>query len=121
MIILGFLHFYSSISFSDFTNMADYERVCLILKEVFVYKIPPRSSNQAVRATDWGLSNPSFTGRMKVTSLKQEMFIKIEDQVTGNLFAQAVVKEMPTKAIEPVSDSSRYSKTGENVKKNVIL
>lgn len=45
---------------------------------------------------------------MRVTSLKQEMFIKIEDQVTGNLFAQAVVKEMPTKAIEPVSDSSRY-------------
>ena len=96
--------------------MADYERVCLILKEVFVYKIPPRSSNQAVRATDWGLSNPSFTGRMRVTSLKQEMFIKIEDQVTGNLFAQAVVKEMPTKAIEPVSDSSRYSETDKNIK-----
>jgi len=88
--------------------MANYERVCLIVKEVFVYKIPPRASNQAVRATDWGLSNPSFTGRLRVTSHNQQMFIKIEDQMSGSLFAQSVINEWPTKALEPVSDSSRY-------------
>jgi len=85
-----------------------YERVCLVIKEVFVYKIPPRASNAAVKATDWGLSNPAFTGRLRVTSQGQEMAIKIEDKLSGNLFAQAIVKEWPTKALEPVSDSSRY-------------
>jgi len=88
--------------------MSDYERVLLVKPEIFVYKIPPRTSNKAVRATDWGLSNPAFTGRMRIVSLNQQCIIKIEDQNTGSLFAKSIIEEWPTKAVEPVSDSSRY-------------
>ena len=36
------------------------------LPQVFVYKIPPRQSARGYRAADWSLSNPDWTGRMRV-------------------------------------------------------
>lgn len=76
--------------------------------EVFVYNIPPRPSNRGYRASDWKLDAPDFTGRLKVASMGQKVFIKIEDKVSGELFAQCPIDVYPGPAIESVLDSSRY-------------
>jgi len=89
-------------------NFDDYMRVVLVIKEVFVYKIPPRQSNRAVKAADWGLSNPDFTGRLRVLVINDKLWINVEDQSSGKLFARSLVSEWPSQSLEPVSDSSRY-------------
>lgn len=88
--------------------MDDYERIHLVKAEVFVYNIPPRPSNRGYRASDWKLDAPDFTGRLKVVSRGPKLFIKIEDKVSGELFAQCPIEEYPGVAIEAVLDSSRY-------------
>jgi len=88
--------------------MDDYERIHLVKAEVFVYNIPPRPSNRGYRASDWKLDAPDFTGRLKVVSRGEKLFIKIEDKVSGELFAQCPIEEYPGVAIEAVLDSSRY-------------
>lgn len=62
----------------------DYERILLVKPEVFVYKIPPRTTNRAYRAADWTLDSPDWTGRMRITSLGQKCTIKLEDKNSGN-------------------------------------
>ena len=62
---------------------------------VFVYNIPPRPSNRGYRASDWKLDAPDFTGRLKVVSRGEKLFIKIEDKVSGELFAQCPIEEYP--------------------------
>ncbi|XP_043971781.1 adaptin ear-binding coat-associated protein 1-like isoform X1 [Gambusia affinis] len=86
----------------------DYESILCVKPEVNVYRIPPRASNRAVRAADWKLDAPDWTGRMRVTARGKVAFVKLEDKVSGELFAQAPVEEYPGIAVETVSDSSRY-------------
>ena len=45
--------------------MEDVERALLIKNEVFVYKIPPRTSAKGYRAADWKLDAPDWTGRLR--------------------------------------------------------
>ncbi|KAJ8681677.1 hypothetical protein QAD02_017469 [Eretmocerus hayati] len=70
-----------------------YERVLLVKSEVFVFKIPPRSSNR-------GFSTP--------VSYKVDHSVKLEDKNTGQLFAKCPIDAYPGIAVEPVTDSSRY-------------
>ncbi|XP_014840407.1 PREDICTED: adaptin ear-binding coat-associated protein 1-like [Poecilia mexicana] len=86
----------------------DYESILCVKPEVNVYRIPPRASNRAVRAADWKLDAPDWTGRMRVTARGKVAYVKLEDKVSGELFAQAPVEEYPGIAVETVSDSSRY-------------
>uniref|UniRef100_A0A673AYK8 Adaptin ear-binding coat-associated protein 1 n=1 Tax=Sphaeramia orbicularis TaxID=375764 RepID=A0A673AYK8_9TELE len=86
----------------------DYESVLCVKAEVNVYRIPPRASNRAYRAADWKLDCPDWSGRMRITARAKMAFIKLEDKVSGELFAQAPVQEYPGVAVETVSDSSRY-------------
>jgi len=89
--------------------MADeYERVLLVKPDVFVYKIPPRTSNRGYRASDWKLDEPDWTGRLRVIAKGQECIIKLEDKSSGELFAQCPVDKYPGVSVEAVSDSSRY-------------
>lgn len=123
--------------------MATYESVVLVKQEVFVYKIPPRSTNRGYRwiktanfsfsasslinnnellklfpfsrlssllcrAADWNLNEPTWNGRMRMVSSGPSLNIKLEDKVSGQLFANCPVEAYPGVAIEPVSDSSRY-------------
>lgn len=83
------------------------------------------------RAADWKLDAPDWSGRMRITAKGKVAYIKLEDKVSGTssftsfkfvvlrgiesfvvlsgeLFAQAPVKEYPGVAVETVSDSSRY-------------
>jgi len=87
---------------------ADYERILLVKPEVFVYKIPPRTSNRAYRAADWKLDAPDWSGRMRIVSLGAKCVIKLEDKNNGELFAACPVEVFPSPAVESVSDSARY-------------
>ncbi|KAM4636252.1 adaptin ear-binding coat-associated protein 1 [Discoglossus pictus] len=87
---------------------AEYESVLCVKPEVSVYRIPPRASNRGYRASDWKLDQPDWTGRMRLTSKGKVAFIKLEDKVSGELFAQAPVDQFPGIAVETVTDSSRY-------------
>uniref|UniRef100_A0A1A8FVS1 Adaptin ear-binding coat-associated protein 1 n=1 Tax=Nothobranchius korthausae TaxID=1143690 RepID=A0A1A8FVS1_9TELE len=86
----------------------EYESVLCVKPEVSVYRIPPRTSNRAIRAADWKLDTPDWTGRMRVTARGKVAYVKLEDKISGELFAQAPVEEYPGIAVETVSDSSRY-------------
>lgn len=86
----------------------EYESVVLVKQEVFVYKIPPRQSNRGYRAADWNLSEPTWTGRMRLVSKGKTLALKLEDKTSGALFANCPVEAYPGVAIESVSDSSRY-------------
>nr|SVE81652.1 EOG090X0G5X [Daphnia magna] len=88
--------------------MEDYEAILLVKQEVFVFKIPPRTSNRGYRAADWNLSTPDWTGRMRLLAKGTECILKLEDKVSGELFAKCPVDTYPGIAIEAVSDSSRY-------------
>ncbi|NP_001085494.1 NECAP endocytosis associated 1 S homeolog [Xenopus laevis] len=87
---------------------AEYESVLCIKPEINVYRIPPRASNRGYRASDWKLDQPDWTGRMRLTSKGKVALIKLEDKVSGELFAQAPVDQFPGIAVETVTDSSRY-------------
>ncbi|XP_029436893.1 adaptin ear-binding coat-associated protein 1 isoform X1 [Rhinatrema bivittatum] len=87
---------------------AEYESVLCVKPEVSVYRIPPRASNRGYRASDWKLDQPDWTGRLRVTSKGKVAFIKLEDKVSGELFAQAPVDQYPGITVEAVTDSSRY-------------
>ncbi|KAE8589724.1 hypothetical protein XENTR_v10017708 [Xenopus tropicalis] len=87
---------------------AEYESVLCVKPDINVYRIPPRASNRGYRASDWKLDQPDWTGRMRLTSKGKVAFIKLEDKVSGELFAQAPVDQFPGIAVETVTDSSRY-------------
>lgn len=88
--------------------MEEYESVLLVKTEVFVFNIPPRTSNRAYRAADWNLNEPSWTGRLKLIAKGKNCILKLEDKNTGKLFAQCPIEAYPGVAIESVTDSSRY-------------
>ncbi|CAH2074188.1 unnamed protein product, partial [Iphiclides podalirius] len=88
--------------------MDTYESVLLVKNEVFVFKIPPRTSNRGYRAADWNLQEPQWTGRMRLVAKGEELIMKLEDKTTGELFAKCPIDKYPGVALEAVTDSSRY-------------
>ncbi|XP_051949252.1 adaptin ear-binding coat-associated protein 1-like [Xyrauchen texanus] len=86
----------------------EYESILCVKPDVNVYRIPPRASNRGYRAADWKLDTPDWTGRMRITAKGKVAYIKLEDKISGELFAQAPIQEYPGIAVETVSDSSRY-------------
>uniref|UniRef100_T1I3S8 DUF1681 domain-containing protein n=1 Tax=Rhodnius prolixus TaxID=13249 RepID=T1I3S8_RHOPR len=88
--------------------MDTYESVLLVKNEVFVFKVPPLTTNRGHKAADWNLNEPQWTGRMRLVSKDKEVYLKLEDKTTGELFAKCPVDKYPGIAIQPVSDSSRY-------------
>ncbi|VDK83712.1 unnamed protein product [Onchocerca ochengi] len=94
---------------SHLLRMAEeYESVCLVKPEVFVYRIPPLTSNRGYKAADWKLGEPDWTGRMRLVTIGNKLELRLEDKVSGQLFAKCPVDEYPGLSIEPVLDSSRY-------------
>ncbi|XP_046851085.1 adaptin ear-binding coat-associated protein 1-like [Xenia sp. Carnegie-2017] len=89
-------------------DVNEYERILCVKNEVFVFRIPPRSTNRGYRAADWKLDQPDWTGRMRVCSKGNELYVKLEDNTNGELFAKCPVDAHPGIAVESVLDSSRY-------------
>ncbi|KAA0202140.1 hypothetical protein HAZT_HAZT011973 [Hyalella azteca] len=54
------------------------------------------------------MGTPDWTGRMRLVSRGKECIMKLEDKVSGQMFAKCVVDKYPGGAIEAVTDSSRY-------------
>jgi len=81
------------------------ETTLAILRECFVYKIPPRQTAGGYKAQDWNVESFLWTGRVRVVSLGDKCIIKLEDKASGDLFAQCPVTDG---AVESVTDSSRY-------------
>ncbi|XP_069683832.1 NECAP-like protein CG9132 [Periplaneta americana] len=88
--------------------METYESVLLVKSEVFVFKIPPRTTNRGYRAADWNLNEPQWTGRLRLVAKGKDCILKLEDKNTGELFAKCPIDQYPGIAIEAVTDSSRY-------------
>ncbi|KDR21002.1 NECAP-like protein, partial [Zootermopsis nevadensis] len=88
--------------------METYESVLLVKSEVFVFKIPPRTTNRGYRAADWNLNEPQWTGRLRLVAKGKDCVLKLEDKNTGELFAKCPIDQYPGIAIEAVTDSSRY-------------
>jgi len=88
--------------------MDDYESVLLVIRECFVYRIPPLGSSKGYKAAEWDVSSFLWSGRLRIISVGgKKCFIKLEDASTGELFAQCEYKE-DNNSVEPVIDSSRY-------------
>ncbi|CEG63326.1 hypothetical protein RMATCC62417_00489 [Rhizopus microsporus] len=87
----------------------EYESVLLIIRECFVYKIPPRTAARGYRAAEWGDLATSFLwkGRLRVVSKGRKCEIRLEDSSSGELFAMCPY-EIHSNSVEAVLDSSRY-------------
>lgn len=64
--------------------------------------------NRILRAADWKLDQPDWTGRMRLIALGKLLELRLEDKSSGELFAKCPIDGHPGIAIEPVIDSSRY-------------
>ncbi|CAI2169909.1 14837_t:CDS:2 [Funneliformis geosporum] len=86
----------------------EYESVLLVIRECYVYQIPPRTSSREYKASEWGdMEAFLWKGRLRVISVGEKCIIKLEDGTTGELFAQCIY-DPDTNTVEPVRDSSRY-------------
>lgn len=84
------------------------ELVLFQVPECYVYKIPPRKSAASYRADEWDINKWAWEGAMRVVSKGEDCKILLEDNKTGELFAQAPVKENQPLPVEAVIDSSRF-------------
>jgi len=89
----------------SFDDEDDFDHTLLVLKECFVYKIPPRNNLHGYKAADWDINTFIWTGRCTVSARGELCTIRLEDPETGDPFAVCSVREG---AVESVSDSSRY-------------
>mmetsp|Transcript_16298 Transcript_16298/g.42237 ORF Transcript_16298/g.42237 Transcript_16298/m.42237 type:complete len:264 (+) Transcript_16298:62-853(+) len=81
-----------------------------VIKECFVYKIPPLKNESGHRANDWDVNKWLWSGRLRIRAADTKLTIYLEDSESGALFAMCPVNEPgvgPT-SVEPVTDSSRY-------------
>ncbi|XP_010504815.1 PREDICTED: NECAP-like protein CG9132 [Camelina sativa] len=76
--------------------------------ECYVYLIPPRKSAASYRADEWDVNKWAWEGALKVVSKGEECIIKLVDKTTGELYAQAFLREGDLHPVEAVIDSSRY-------------
>ncbi|KAJ3215823.1 Adaptin ear-binding coat-associated protein 2 [Clydaea vesicula] len=83
----------------------EYEAVLLVVKEVFVYQIPPRTSNKGHRANDWDVTKHLWSGRLRILEKGKKLNINLEDANTGELFGTC---PYDSSSVEPVLDSTRY-------------
>ncbi|CAN8254266.1 unnamed protein product [Cochlearia groenlandica] len=76
--------------------------------ESYVYLIPPRKSAASYRADEWDVNKWAWEGALKVVSKGEDCIIKLVDKTTGELYAQAFLRDGEPHPVEAVIDSSRY-------------
>ncbi|KAI8523061.1 hypothetical protein RHMOL_Rhmol13G0045400 [Rhododendron molle] len=88
------------------------EHTLLVVREVSVFKIPPRSTSGGYKCGEWLQSDKIWTGRLRVVSRHDRCEIRLEDPSAAfgeELFAACFVYPGQREAsVEPVLDSSRY-------------
>ncbi|RWW22632.1 hypothetical protein GW17_00013159 [Ensete ventricosum] len=86
-----------------------FEHTLLVVREVLVYKIPPRSSSGGYKCGEWLQSDKIWSGRLRVVSCGDRCEIRLEDPGSGELFAACFVRPgQRENSVETVLDSSRY-------------
>lgn len=75
---------------------------------VLCMQIPPRKSAASYRADEWDVNKWAWEGALKVVSKGEECIIKLVDKTTGELYAQAFLRDGELHPVEAVIDSSRY-------------
>ncbi|PRQ25811.1 putative PH domain-containing protein [Rosa chinensis] len=94
-------------SFED--EEESFEHTLLVVREVAVYKIPPRSTSGGYKCGEWLQSDKIWTGRLRVVSCKDRCEIRLEDPNSSELFAACFVPPGQREtSVETVLDSSRY-------------
>ncbi|KAL6214521.1 hypothetical protein ACLB2K_013955 [Fragaria x ananassa] len=94
-------------SFED--EEESFEHTLLVVREVSVYKIPPRSTSGGYKCGEWLQSDKIWTGRLRVVSCKDRCEIRLEDPNSSELFAACFVPPGQREtSVETVLDSSRY-------------
>eukprot|EP00802_Teleaulax_amphioxeia_P024050 Tamp_24704.p1 GENE.Tamp_24704~~Tamp_24704.p1 ORF type:complete len:209 (-),score=40.17 Tamp_24704:348-944(-) len=87
------------------------ERQLFFGRAVHVYQIPSReSASRGYRAQEWVPPRAKHleTCRIRVVATGKKAAIRLQNQHTGELFAEAPIREPLDKYVEPVSDSSRF-------------
>lgn len=93
----------------SFDEEEAFEHTLLVVREVSVYKIPPRSTSGGYKCGEWLQSDKIWTGRLRVVSCKERCEIRLEDPNSGELFAACfVLPGQRENSVETVLDSSRY-------------
>lgn len=86
-----------------------FEHTLLVVREVSVYKIPPRTTSGGYKCGEWLQSDKIWSGRIRVVSRRDRCEIRLEDPNSGDLFAACFVYPgQRESSVEPVLDSSRY-------------
>ncbi|XP_051141710.1 uncharacterized protein At1g03900 [Andrographis paniculata] len=86
-----------------------FEHTLLVVREVAVYKIPPRPTSGGYKCGEWLQSDKIWSGRLRVVSCDTRCEIRLEDPNSGELFAACFVNPGQREAaVESVLDSSRY-------------
>ncbi|XP_009608323.1 uncharacterized protein At1g03900-like [Nicotiana tomentosiformis] len=86
-----------------------FEHTLLVVREVSVFKIPPRPTSGGYKCGEWLQSDKIWTGRLRVVSCKERCEIRLEDPNSGELFAACFVPPgQRESSVESVLDSSRY-------------
>ena len=84
----------------------DAEYISLTINEAFVYKIPPRTSAQGHKASDW--KDQVAVVKVQFVTRDKDAAIKLYRVDNGKLFAVSPIRYNGPQGIEQVSDSSRY-------------
>ncbi|EOX94411.1 hypothetical protein QUC31_004526 [Theobroma cacao] len=93
----------------SFDEEESFEHTLLVVREVSVYKIPPRSTSGGYKCGEWLQSDKIWTGRLRVVSCKDRCEIRLEDPNSAELFAACFVHPGQRESfVEPALDSSRY-------------
>ncbi|KAJ7972633.1 Adaptin ear-binding coat-associated protein 1 NECAP-1 protein [Quillaja saponaria] len=93
----------------SFEDEEAFEHTLLVVREVSVYKIPPRSTSGGYKCGEWLQSDKIWSGRLRVVWCKDRCEIRLEDPNTGELFAACFVYPgQRESSVETVLDSSRY-------------
>ncbi|KAL1367608.1 hypothetical protein HN51_021666 [Arachis hypogaea] len=107
---------FTTLSFSPTKTMSfeveeeeAYEHTLLVVREVAVYKIPPRASAGGYKCGEWLQSDKIWSGRIRVVSRRDRCEIRLEDPNSGDLFAACFIYPGQREtSVEPCLDSSRY-------------
>ncbi|KAJ6824612.1 uncharacterized protein M6B38_382295 [Iris pallida] len=96
-------------SFLEEEEEESFEHTLLVVREVLVFKIPPRSTSGGYKCGEWLQSDKIWSGRLRVVSCRDRCEIRLEDPGSGDLFAACfVLPGQREAAVETVLDSSRY-------------
>ena len=79
-----------------------------VVREVKLYRVPPRKGSGGVMSGEWRVADVIFTGRLRVMGVGRIAEARFEDPATGELFAMCPIRpgELDI-AVEKAADSSR--------------